>query len=62
MSKEKLQNLTKYADNVKSKLSSQTPEKHKSHPAEYKQYLERELVATTKKIDALKLSEPAAKK
>jgi len=62
MSKEKLQSLTKYADNVKNKLSSSVPEKHKNRSAEYRQYLERELAASTKKIEALRLLEPSPKK
>lgn len=63
MSKEKIQSLTKYAEHLKAKLSEKTlPEKHKNRPAQYKQFLERELSATTAKIDSLKISSPAESK
>jgi len=60
MSKEKIQSLTKYANDLKSKLSATTlPEKQKNRPAQYRQFLERELATTTAKIDSLKISAPA---
>jgi hypothetical protein len=60
MSKEKIQSLTKYANDLKSKLSEKNiPEKQKNRPAQYKQFLEKELTATTVKIDSLKMTAPA---
>lgn len=61
MSKEKLQKANKYAEDLKNKLSSATPEKHKANPATYKQFLERELKVVQNKIDSLKLTEPSKK-
>jgi hypothetical protein len=63
MSKEKLQSLTKYANDVKSKLSSALlPEKHKSRPVQYRQFLERELTTVNAKIEFIKASGTADKK
>lgn len=63
MSKEKLMKLTKYAEDVKSKLSSTTlSEKQKNRPVQYKQFLERELSAVSKQIEALKMSGATDKK
>jgi hypothetical protein len=60
MSKEKLNKLTRYADGLKERLASPVPEKHAVHPVPYKQFLGRELKATTAKIETLKLVVPAA--
>lgn len=54
--KEKIIKLTKYVEDMKSRLGSDTPAKHASHPQAYKQFLEREIVAATRKIESLKLS------
>ena len=54
MSKEKLEKLIKYSQDVKSKLESETPKKHVGHPVEYRAFLERELKMVNKKIAALK--------
>lgn len=62
MSKEKLISLTKYASDIKSKLSSPLPEKQKNRPAQYKQFLERELSATNAKIESIKLAGEATPK
>ena len=53
MSKEKLNSLNKYSQDLKNKLTSITPEKHKDHPDTYKNFLERELSQTSKKIEEL---------
>lgn len=64
MSKEKIQSLSKYSSELKSKLSDKTvPEKHKNRPVAYKRFLENELAAVTSKIDSLKMTgAPEAKK
>jgi hypothetical protein len=63
MSKEKLIKLTKYANDVKNKLSDGTlSEKQKNRPKQYKAFLERELAAATAKIDAIRVSLPSDKK
>jgi hypothetical protein len=57
MSKEKLIKLTKYANDVKSKLSEKVlPEKQKNREVQYKQFLERELASTNSKIETLKMT------
>jgi hypothetical protein len=55
MSKEKVMRLQKYATDLKNKLEAPTPEKHKASPKNYKQFLERELQAVTRKIADLAL-------
>lgn len=62
MSTEKLSSLTKYANEIKSKLSSEIPPKHKNRVEAYLNYLKRELAAVTTKLDALKLSSSEGKK
>jgi hypothetical protein len=63
MSKENLIRLTKYANDVKSKLSDKVlPEKQKNRPAQYKLFLERELAAVNSKIEALKMGAPTESK
>lgn len=63
MANETLQRYTKYADTIKNKLADKTlPEKQKNRPAQYRQFLERELAAVTSKIDALKMSAPVEAK
>lgn len=55
MSTDKLARLTKYADDLKNRLSSPVPPKHLGAEKEFAQFLNRELDATTKKIESLKL-------
>ncbi len=64
MSKEKIQSLTKYVNDLKSKLSDKIlPEKQKNRPAQYKQFLEREIAGASATLDALKMTAaPEAKK
>lgn len=52
MTKEALSKLIKYADSLRSRISSPVPESHKDHPRQYKEYLEKDLAATKSKIDA----------
>lgn len=55
MSKESMNKLVKYSNDLKNKLSEKNlPEKHKDHPAQYKIFLERELQGVTNKIESLK--------
>ena len=54
MSKEKLNSLAKHSQDIKNKLTSPTPEKHKGHPDTYKLFLERELEAVSKTIENIK--------
>lgn len=64
MTSEKLQSLTRYVSDLRSKLTSPTPEKWKHSPDSYKAFLERELKFTEKKINDAKISgtdKPAAK-
>lgn len=57
MSKEKVLSLTKYANDVKSKLSDkELPPKHKNRGLQYKQFLEKELAQVSSKIENLKVS------
>lgn len=55
MTKEKLISLNKYAQDLKNKLTSPTPVKHKNRPESYKKFLTRELEMVNSKIDAAKL-------
>ena len=61
MNKEKLISLTKYADDLKNRLSNPVPKKHESHPASYKLFLTRELETVSAKITAAKMDGAAAK-
>ena len=56
MSKEKLISLTKYANDLKNKLSDAVPEKHRAHAKEYKHFLEKELKAANAKVEILKMA------
>lgn len=56
MNKEKLGRLVKYAEDLKAKLSSPLPEKHKHSPDTYKQFLTRELEAVTNQLERARLS------
>lgn len=57
MSKEKANKLQKYADSLSNRLSSPVSEKHAGNEKTYKQFLQRELEAASKKVESLKLSE-----
>lgn len=62
MSKEKVISLTKYANDLKSRLSSPVPDKHKNRQSSYTNYLKNELDSVNAKLDALKLVASEAKK
>jgi hypothetical protein len=57
MSKEAVLKLTKYQNDLKSRLESKDlPAKHKNREASYRQFLARELDSVTKKVDFLKVN------
>lgn len=56
MTKDKLQSLTKYAADMKTRLVSAIPYKWSHCPETYKAFLERELRLTNLKIEAAKFS------
>lgn len=51
MTKEKLQSLKKYISDLKSKLESPLPEKHKGHKHTYHEFLNNEIKKTQAKIE-----------
>ncbi len=54
--KEQIERLTKYLNLNKDKLAQkQIPMKHKTRPAEYQNFLRKEISDTLNKIDVLKL-------
>lgn len=55
MNKNKLNELKVYAEGIRARLSSVTPDKHKNSPETYREFWERELVKTTTKMENLKL-------
>lgn len=55
MNKDKIVSLSKYLEDIKSKLASEVPSKHKNRVSQYKAFLTKEVDLTTKKIDNLKL-------
>lgn len=55
MKKEKLVSLNKYLAELKSRLASDVPEKHKHRPNEYKELLQREIFKVNKTIELDKL-------
>jgi hypothetical protein len=52
--KEKILSLTKYLNKLQNSLS-EVPQKHAHREASYKQFIQWEIAATTKKIAELKL-------
>ncbi len=58
---DEIKRLTKYADTLKSKLYSKTPEKHAHRIKEYKEFISRELQQTNLKIDTFKNPLPGDK-
>lgn len=62
MSTEKLARYTKYANELKSKLSDkEVPSKHKNRPQQYREFLERELKTVNTKLEAIAYSMPSKK-
>jgi hypothetical protein len=57
MNNKKILSLTKYAEQMKDRLSSPVPNKWKHAPEAYRNFLSRELKLTLSKIDDLKLRE-----
>lgn len=62
MSKEKVQKLQKYVDEMKSKLSGEVPPKHQHAPESYRNFLTKEINMASKKLEALKLAATEGKK
>lgn len=59
---EKIVSLTKYVDDMKSKLSGPVPEKHRSdNGTAYRAFLEREIKMHSKKIEDLRFKVGGAK-
>lgn len=46
MNKEKVKSLTKYLEDLKNRLNSDIPEKHKNRPEQFKAFLQREIKLT----------------
>lgn len=55
MTKEKLASLNKYAQELKNKLTSPVPSKHKNREQSYKNFLTHELAMVNSKLEAAKL-------
>ena len=51
---EKIASLTKYVQDHQTRLSSPTPEKHKTHPKAHKEYLALEITKANRSIEKLK--------
>jgi len=62
MSKQKFVNLTKYAADLKAKLSDTVPVKHVERPVQYKEFLQRELAKANVTVENLKAAGFADKK
>lgn len=54
MTKEKVLSLTKYLNDLTSKLNSPTPDKHRNRPQQYKELLEREIFKVKKTLNEAK--------
>lgn len=61
MSVDKIKKLTAYVNQLKEKLSSNTPEKHVDRPNSYKRFLNIELETAQKQIDALRIGKVSDK-
>lgn len=55
MTKEKLVNLTNYMNDMIDRLKGNTPEKHKDHPEQYKNFLKHEIELVKAKLDDARL-------
>lgn len=62
MTKEKLLSLTKYSEDLKTKLINAIPAKHIGHPDTYKAFLKNELRMVTLKLESEKLNTTVEKK
>lgn len=56
MNKDKLNSLIKYANQIKERMDSTTPEKHKSREESYRNFLKHELSIVTRQIEGMKLA------
>lgn len=55
MTKERIQELTRYKEFIKNRLEAPIPDKHKDHPNEFRAYLTNELRMVTAKLTEAKL-------
>lgn len=55
MNNEKFISLTKYLDSLVNRLEAPIPEKHKTHPEAYKQFLKGEISMVKVKLELAKL-------
>lgn len=51
---DKISKLTKYLEQIKSRMASAVPEKHKQRPEAFKDWLALEFKRTTRKIEGLR--------
>lgn len=51
--------LVRYVDGLKIRLSAPVPAKHAANPDSYREYLRREIDQHQRRIDYLRLAEPA---
>jgi hypothetical protein len=56
MTKEKVLSLTKYLNDMKTKLVAPLPKKHEGGERTYRQFLENEIKTATSRLDAAKMS------
>lgn len=61
MTKEKLSRLNRYLDNLNNRKNSPIPPKHKNHPKEFIQFLDREIEMVVSKIEEAKLGKTSDK-
>jgi flagellar biosynthesis chaperone FliJ len=61
MSKEKLEKLNTYLKKMKSRLEDGVPEKHRSHPKQYIDFMNREIRLVQSQLDDAKLEMGAGK-
>lgn len=54
MTKEKMNSLIKYAQDLKNRLQSPVPPKHEGHPESYKAFLTNELVSVERSLEKAK--------
>jgi hypothetical protein len=61
MTKEKYASLTKYVNDLKNKLTSELPAKHKNRKQQYHNFLNKEIAFTTSQLQQAALDAPKGK-
>lgn len=56
MSKEKIESLTRYVNDMKNRLTGAVPEKRKGHEESYYKFLNLEITKANRTLDKLKLA------